>query len=245
MTPSHDTMGGNPIGSDPMPPNPMRPAIRRAMPPGASSRRWASRLPPGPVPAGRMRMFYIASDDVKNVILVTGPPEIIAKAKDIVENRLDKPSPDDKNPQPILVGPPSFENIPLPSGNADGIAKDLQGIFPASSTLQNSSNGPNSIRVFACPEDMDQIKKYIGRLTRAPGAKCSTWAAWTGARTATTLAEHPRRSQQEGRPVHRGDTRQNAVLVNGNAEQVTQVKDLIKVMNGEARHVSGVGIPAA
>ena len=134
--------------------------------------------PPYPaVPSRPARaLFYIASDEVTNTILVTGPPEIIAKAKDIVENRLDKPNPDVKNPQPILTGPPSFENISLRSGNADAFAKDLQAIFPATSTLRISSNGPNALRVFACPKDMDRIKGYIQQYD-GKGAR-GDWSMW-------------------------------------------------------------------
>ena len=100
-------------------------------------------------------MFYITSDDAKNLILVTGPPEIIAKAKDIVENRLDKPGPGQK---PILIGPPAFKTIPVPDGNADSLAKDLSNIYPPSSTLRITAVGTNALRVYACPEDMDDIE---------------------------------------------------------------------------------------
>ena len=80
-------------------------------------------FPAVPSRPARVRQFYITSDEPTNTIFVTGPPEIIAKAKDIVENRLDKPNPDVKNPQPILTGPPSFENIPVSGGTADAVAK--------------------------------------------------------------------------------------------------------------------------
>ena len=189
----------------------------------------------------RTRMFYIASDEVTNTILVTGPPEIIAKAKDIVENRLDKPNPDVKNPQPILTGPPSFENIPLLSGNADAVAKDLQGVFAATSTLRISSNGPNALRVFACPEDMDRIKGYIQQI-QGKGAKGELVdvGGLDVAKAATTLQNILGDPTKGGGPYIEAMPDNNGVFVNGTAEQVQQVKDLIKVMNGGS---AAPGIP--
>ena len=140
----------------------MGPPAAPGTPPAAAPTGPAAFTPPNatPVPArpARMRMFYITSDDAKNLILVTGPPEIIAKAKDIVENRLDKPSP---GQQPIIIGPPSFKTIPVPDGNADSLAKDLSAIYPPSSTLRITAAGANALRVYACPEDMDDIEQQL------------------------------------------------------------------------------------
>ena len=87
-------------------------------------------FPAVPSRPARVRQFYITSDEPTNTILVTGPPEIIAKAKDIVENRLDKPNPDVKNPQPILTGPPSFENIPAAQRQRGRVRQGFAGHLP-------------------------------------------------------------------------------------------------------------------
>ncbi len=182
-------------------------------------------------------MFYITSDDAKNLILVTGPPEIIAKAKDIIENRLDKPSP---GQQPILIGPPEFKTIPVPDGNADSLAKDLTAIYPPSSTLRITAAGANAIRVYACPEDMDSIEQQITKLGKGVKGVLVDVGGVDVAKAAATL-QNIFGDMKSGGPYIEAQPDQNGVLINGTPEQVQQVRELIKVMNGEGSGVPGVG----
>ena len=182
-------------------------------------------------------MFYITSDDAKNLILVTGPPEIIAKAKDIVENQLDKPGPGQK---PILIGPPAFKTIPVPDGNADSLAKDLSNIYPPSSTLRITAVGTNALRVYACPEDMDKIETDINNGLKGIKGVMIDVGGVDAAKAATTL-QAMYGTAATGGPYIEAQPDQNAVLVRGTPAQVQEIRDLIRVMNGGGVPDVGVG----
>jgi type II secretion system protein D len=185
-------------------------------------------VPSRPAPIRSSRQFYITSDDAKNLILVTGPPEIIAKAKDLIENRLDKPT---AGQQPVLIGPPAFKTIAVPDGNAESLAKDLQGPFPPSSTLRITAAGSNALRVYACPEDLDSIEKLVGQIGKGVKGVLIDVGGLEPAKAAVTL-QAMFGDAKSGGPYIEAVPDQNGVLIRGTPEQVAEIREVIKVMNG-------------
>ena len=235
--------------SAPMGPPGTPPGTPPATPPGTPPSTFPATTPApaatpnpnaGPVPArpAHVRMFYITSDDAKNLILVTGPPEIIAKAKDIVENQLDKPTP---GQTPILIGPPSFKTIPVPDGNADSLAKDLSNIYPPSSTLRITAVGTNAIRVYACPEDMDKIEGDVNNNIKGVKGVLVDAGGVDPTKAAITL-QAMYGDAKSGGPYIEAQPDQNAVLVRGTPTQVQEIRDLVAVMNGGGPAAPGVGV---
>ena len=196
-------------------------------------------VPSRPAPVRSSRQFYITSDDAKNLILVTGPPEIIAKAKDLIENRLDKPADGQK---PVLVGPPAFKTIAVPDGNAESLAKILESPFPASSTLRITSAGSNALRVYACPEDLDNIEKLVEQIGKGVKGVLIDVGSLEPAKAATTL-QAMFGDAKSGGPFIEAVPDQNGVLIRGSTEQVAEIREIIKVMNGGA--ASGTGAAPA
>ncbi len=156
-----------------------------------------------------------------------GPPEIIATAKDIVENQLDKPTGGEK---PILIGPPSFKTIAVPDGNAEAVAKDLQGPFPPTSTLRITAAGSNALRVYACPEDLDAIERLVGQIGNVKGVLIDVGSV-EPTKAATTL-QNMFGDAKSGGPYIEAVPDQNGVLVRGSTDQVSQIRAIIDVMNG-------------
>ncbi len=181
------------------------------------------------------KQFYITSDDAKNLLLVTGPPEIIAKAKDIVENQLDKPADGQK---PVLIGPPEFKTITVRDGNAEALAKDLQVIYPPSSSLRISSAGSNALRVYACPEDLDRITGDVEKLGKGVKGVQIDVGTLEPTKVALTL-QAMFGTIATGGPYIEAVPEANGVLVRGNTEQVTEIREIIKVMNGGSNSGSG------
>src|SRR5581483_9745736 len=65
-------------------------------------------------PAQKFRMFYITADERTNSVLVNGPPDIIAKARDALK-RIDIPQPGGKQ---VSIGPPTFQTYTVAAGAA-------------------------------------------------------------------------------------------------------------------------------
>ena len=89
-----------------------------------------------PVAAGRsrmpkIRMYYITADERTNTVLVTGPADKIAQAKEIMK-KIDVPQPGQK---PIVVGAAGAEDVTRcrPAPRAD-VATTLQDIYGTSNT---------------------------------------------------------------------------------------------------------------
>src|SRR5262249_12429360 len=76
-------------------------------------------------PAPKIRMHYVTADERTNTILVTGPADKIAQAKDILK-RIDIPQ---AGQQPVLTGPSVLKSYPVPAGTADALAKTLSEIY--------------------------------------------------------------------------------------------------------------------
>ena len=121
---------------------------------------------------------------------------------------------------PILIGPPEFKTITVPDGNAESLAKDLQAIYPPSSTLRITSAGSNALRVYACPEDMDSIQK-AGRRSSAKASKgvLVDVGGVDPTKAATTL-QTMFGDAKAGGPYIEAAPDQNGVLVRGTADQV-------------------------
>jgi type II secretion system protein D len=198
-------------------------------------------VPSRPAPVRLSRQFYIASDDAKNLILVKGPPEIIATAKDLIENRLDKPADGQK---PVLVGPPAFKTIAVPDGNAESLAKILESPFPASSTLRITAAGSNSLRVYACPEDLDAIEKLVEQIGKGVKGVLIDVGSLEPAKAATTLLAMFGDAKSGG-PYIEAVPDQNGVLIRGSTEQVSEIRAIIDVMNGRGPAASGTGAAPA
>ena len=165
---------------------------------------------------------------------MTGPPEIIAKAKGIVEN-LDKAGP---GQLPILIGAPEFKTITVPDGNAESLARDLQAIYPPSSTLRITSAGSNALRVYGIPEDLDSIQKQVEKLGKGVKGVLVDVGTLDPTKTAATL-QAMFGDAKAGGPYIEAAPDQNGVLVRGTADQVGSIRDTIKVLNGGGTAATG------
>src|SRR5262249_47184695 len=81
---------------------------------------------------------YITADEPTNTVLVTGPANKIAQAKTVLQKI-------DVGPVPVLIGRPELITYPVPGGNAETVAKNLQEIHKPSATLRIAAIGNSSI----------------------------------------------------------------------------------------------------
>ena len=111
------------------------------------------------MPAVKIRPHYVASDERTNTVLVTGPPDKIAQAREIVK-RIDVANPPDQ--LPVVKGPPQLKTYTVQTGNAEVIAKQLQEHYKNAPAVRVRATGPNAIVVLAPPDDKVDIATLIG-----------------------------------------------------------------------------------
>ena len=117
---------------------------------------------PAPAPAptaatAKIRMHYVTADERTNTVLVTGPADKIAQARDILK-RIDVPQ---QGQPPVLVGPATLKTYPVPGGNAEALAKTLPTSTRPRAPSASTIAGTSSILVWAGPEDQIEIAKQI------------------------------------------------------------------------------------
>lgn len=188
-------------------------------------------------PTPRLRMHYISGDERTNTVLVTGPANVIAKARDIMK-KLDVPQP---NQQKVMVGPPEVRTYAVPAGNAEAVAKTLQEIYRAStSNIRISAISASQIMVYATPEDQFEIAKHIlGTADKSTTSKLLTLNTLEASRVVDTLKGMFGDSKTStSAPYMEADLARNSIVVKGTPEQITQVEEVLKVL-GEGAIQSG------
>jgi type II secretory pathway component GspD/PulD (secretin) len=136
----------------------------------------------GPMPAPpRVSRLAIASDERTNTVLLTGPVNKVAEAREILQ-RIDVAVP---GRAPILTGPPVLKMYSVPAGTAEALAKMLQDVYRSSSACRISAAGSNKLLVHASPHDQMAIARQIlslgdGEGPRRPEKKTSTTTSTTG-----------------------------------------------------------------
>jgi type II secretion system protein D len=177
------------------------------------------------------KIYAISSDDVRNTIIVTGPADIIAKAQDLVEKKIDVGT------RPILTGEAKFTTYQIGGGNAEAWAVDLRKVFPETASLRITAAGNNALRIYATPQVHEEIQSKIG-LTDERGIK--TKMIYVGTLDAVKVADMLVKwlgEATKGAPNIEAVTDSNAIAVHGNQAQIDEVEAIVKTLNA----TGGVG----
>jgi type II secretion system protein D len=196
----------------------------------------AAPTPPANLP--KIRMYYLTADERSNSILVTGPADKIAQAKDILK-KIDVAQPGQKT---VIAGPPFLKSYPVTPGSADAVSKTLTEIYKASPSIRISAVGNNQVMVWATPEDQFDIAKHItgATETKATPTELLMLTTLDAAKTADTL-KGMFGDAKTGGPYIEADGARNAIIAKGTAEQVADIKAALKAL-GEAA-VGAPGVP--
>ncbi|HEV3236036.1 MAG TPA: secretin N-terminal domain-containing protein, partial [Gemmataceae bacterium] len=178
---------------------------------------------PAAAPAAKVRMHYITVDERNNTVLVTGPADKIAQARDIMK-RIDVKIP---GQSPILIGVPRFETYTVPGGNAADMAKALKEMYKETSTLRISAAGANTIIVYATPDDQAEIGAQIKGGKTSKTEVISVGSLDSGKITATLQKIFPDKS---GGPIIEEDATRNVIIVHGTPDQVADIKAAMKAI---------------
>src|SRR5262249_7923568 len=110
--------------------------------------------PAQPAAAPKIRMHYITVDERRNSVLVTGPANKIAQAKQILE-KIDVKQGDQPE---IINGEPFLKIYPVPAGNAEALATLFKERY-TNTPVRIQPGGTSSILVWAAPSDQLEIGK--------------------------------------------------------------------------------------
>src|SRR5207249_1681338 len=113
----------------------------------------------GARPQVRIKMHAISADEQTNTIFVSGPPDKISLAKQIV-TEMDKPRQGMENKQ-FIGGPMVLKTYTVPAGNADALATQLKEIYKSSTMIRIAAVGSAQIMVYANGEDQIDIAVLI------------------------------------------------------------------------------------
>jgi type II secretory pathway component GspD/PulD (secretin) len=178
------------------------------------------------VPASALRAHYIASDERTNTVLVTGPADVLAKARDFLK-QIDTPQ---KGQEPIITGPSELKQYTVAMGTADAIAGTLKDIYKSSNSVRISAVGGNTILAYAGPEDQFEIAKHIVGAKEKSEPEVITLNALEAAKVLDTLKGMFGSDTKTGAPFLDSDNARNAIIVKGTADQVNDVKNAIKAL---------------
>src|SRR5205823_3614716 len=184
----------------------------------------------------KIRMHYISIDEANNMVLVTGPADKTAQAKEIME-KIDRPV--SKEQKPWLTGPPILKTYNVPGGNADAVAKNLQDAYKTP-TVRISAVGPNSIMVWAGPGDqMDIVEQIRGAKEQIGQFEMIPLTNLDPTDTVDILKEMFGSDTKAGAAYLRADLAKNAIVVRGTADQIEDFKTALKALGEGGGPVSG------
>jgi type II secretion system protein D len=191
---------------------------------------------PDPNAAGR-RVLSISADERTNTVLVVGPPDKIATAREIIK-RLDTPI---EGQQEFIEGGIEIKTHTVPAGTADGLARFLYDLYRDSRVVRIQAIGGNSIIVRAPAQDQFEITKHIRDYYRATGASAKVIPVQQDATELATKLKamfgDPTRTQ--GVIFIDADPGRNAIIARGTDEQLADVELVVRVLEGAG--VGGTG----
>ncbi|HEV2948450.1 MAG TPA: secretin N-terminal domain-containing protein [Gemmataceae bacterium] len=176
--------------------------------------------------APKIRMHYISVDDRQNTILVTGPANKTAQARQIME-RIDTPQ-GDELPRP--AGAPFLKVYAVPAGNASSLVTMLKERFKDNTSIRITEGGSSSILVWASPGDHLEIGKLIlGGGEKNTDTELFKLNVLDASKAADTL-KGMFGDSKTGAPYVEADTSRNALIVKGTKEQIEEAKSTLKRM---------------
>lgn len=176
----------------------------------------------------RVRPHYVSCDELTNKVFVTGPADKIAQARSLLKE-IDVPR---DGQEPIKVGPPILKNHAVPSGQAEPMAKMLQSKYRNATSITITPAGTGTLIVVAPAQDQVEIARFLIELSGEGGSKTEviqlTMDAAKMVDTLTKILGQP----AQGAPYLEADATRNAIIARGTADQVTEVKQIIRDIEG-------------
>jgi type II secretory pathway component GspD/PulD (secretin) len=183
----------------------------------------------------KLRMHYITADDATNKVIVAGPQDKIAQAKAVLED-LDV----SKSGVPIPIGEPFLKSHNVSFGNAEGLVKALQKIYPPTESLFLEAINSSTIMVWAGPKDQIDIAKHLVSIEPPTDATIKRLDLFAlDAPASAELLVKMFADAKGGAPIIQVQPESNSLLVKGTARQVELVEKALGEMSGKLGTLAG------
>ncbi len=207
-----------------------RVSLERAMngqPPGGQAR------PPAP----KVRPIAVVAAEDSNTIIVTGPPDKVAEAKQTLIDLEEKSKAGGAKEQPI--GPPMVKRYTVQGGEAQPLAQMLQEKYRLTASVRVVSLGPNELMVSAPVADQFDIAALISEGVSTQKVKVIPLKTDDGYSMEDTLRgmfgdryKSPRAAYIEART-------RTSITVQGTEEQIAEVEAAVKVLDVPSSSFAG------
>ena len=191
--------------------------------------------PVAPGGAAQAKSVYVSHDDSSNKVFVTGPPDKIQVARNMLKEA-DVPH---QGQDKILTGPPSLQTLFVPAGNAQEMAKALKEMYKDKGSSTNiNAVGKDRLVIWALPADQVAIARYIEGSRDQSTTKLIVLNNLDAARTVdmiTSLFD-----SKGGAPIPNlaVDPARNAIIVKGTKDQIAEVEKTLAEL-GEKTSAAG------
>jgi general secretion pathway protein D len=184
---------------------------------------------PGPQPgipnqgvnAAQHKGVYVSHDDSSNKVFVTGPPDKIETARNMLKEA-DVPQ---QGQDKILTGPPSLQNVFVPAGDAQEMAKALKEMYKdKGSSISINPVGKDRLVIWALPADHVAIAKYIAGSRDQSTTKRILLNNLDAGKTVDMITSLFDRKGGAPVPNLAVDPASNAIIVRGTADQIAEVE---------------------
>src|SRR5262245_27143525 len=137
-------------------------------------------------------------------------------------------------------GPPMLRTYPVPGGNASALAKLLQEIHKNSPNFRITALGPNSILVYASPDDQIELARHL-----TDGARINTELIPLSVLDPSRVAETLRQmfgDARAGGPYVEAEADRNALIVRGTPAQLMDIKEVLTALGEGGGQKGGMRI---
>jgi general secretion pathway protein D len=181
------------------------------------------------------RKYQIVANNATRLILMSGPADKIAMAKDFMQ-KIDKGNHE-------VGGETYIQSVTLPTANAEEIAPQLQKLFEKSPGVQITALGKGTLVIQADQESHLRIQQLI----RGGGEPIATYTMetiflniWEAPKAADMLTSMYG-DQTKGGPYIGTDPTRNALFIKGSEQLVKDVIKTVEAMEGTALGGSAAG----
>ncbi len=167
-----------------------------------------------------VRTHTIAVDEGLNMVIISGPNDKIAKAKEVLME-IDK----DWRGLPVRYFPSVLLRVEVPDGNAAAFLSSAQAMFQQPARPHVYAIDRDAILVHGYEGEASRVRQFIGNWYRRTPLSTARIRL-----TNLKAAEVVNRLERSRLPHLQPDTERNAVLVRGTLQQIAAAWALIKIL---------------
>jgi hypothetical protein len=169
----------------------------------------------------------ITSDEQTNTVFVAGPADKLAQARALLQQI-------DRGSDRYVTGPPILRAYTILSGNAEAVANMLTQSFKNSDLVKIAALDSSHLLVRAFPQDHFTIARDLESSKPSSGTVKLVLNHTDASRIVDTLGKiYANGDGKAGYPYFEADNIENAIIVKGSTEQISEVRGIMNVLTDQ------------